>query len=99
MDTLQLKVRFQHDKVFLQAIKSYVKKWKYTHHILYHFHGIGSLIDFRKVQTWWFPDLEETYVFRNHPFIIKDILEIFLRDNYKELFKYYKHYINQKERE
>ena len=32
MDALYLKVKFQHDKVFLQTIKSYVKKsWRYIH--------------------------------------------------------------------
>ena len=35
MDTMALKVRFKHNKLYLQAIKSYVKKsWKHTYHIL-----------------------------------------------------------------
>ena len=54
-------VRFQHDKMFLQAIKSYKKKkWKYTYHVLYYFDGLGYMKDMRKIRCWWLPDLEGT---------------------------------------
>ena len=98
MGTMALKERFQHDKMFLQAIKSYVKKnWKYTYHILYSFHELDIMAYMRKIRIWWFPNLEGTYVFRNRAFIVKDILEIILREYLKELFRYYEHYINETE--
>ena len=98
MDTLALKMEFQHNKLKLQAIKSYVKKnWKYTYHILKNFNDLEFMTYNRKIQVWWLPENGAIYDFRHRGYIVKDILEIFLREYLKELFRYYEHYINETE--
>ena len=88
MGTMALKERFKHNKLYLQAIKPYVKKnWKYTYHILYYFHDLDFITSAMKtIRAWWFPDLEGYIYCRNRPFKIEDILEIFLREYLKELY-------------
>ena len=64
------------------------------YHILYSFHDLDIMTWSKKRRQWWFPNLEEYqyYYFRHRPFKIKDILDIFLREYLKELFRYYEHY-------
>ena len=65
MDTSELKERFKHDKIYLLATKSHVKKyWRSTYHIL-KFHDIAFMKDMRKIRVWWFQNLEVDYYFRN----------------------------------
>ena len=98
MDTYKLKVEFQKDKIYLQAIKSYVKNhWKYTYHILKNFHDLNFINHSKQRRCWWFPNVERTFMFRNREFKIKDILEIFLREYTEELFNGYEKYCNQEE--
>ena len=98
MDTYKLKVEFQKDKIYLQAIKSYVKNhWKYTYHILKNFHDLNLIIRSKRQGCWWFPNVERSYMFRNREFKIKDILEIFLCEYTEELFKGYETYCNPTE--
>ena len=98
MDTLALKMEFQHYKLKLQAIKSYVKKnWTYTCHILKNFNDLEFMTYNKKIQVWWLPEKFAIYDFRHRGCIVKDILEIFLREYLKELFRYYEHYINETE--
>ena len=41
MDTFKLKQKFKHDKLFLMAVKSFVKReWKTTYHFLKNFHDL-----------------------------------------------------------
>ena len=41
MDTDSCKEQFKNNKLFLSAVKSYVKKeWKYTHNIMEEFHDL-----------------------------------------------------------
>ena len=98
MDTPELKERFKHEKLHLLATKSYVKKyWISTYHILKYFHDLAFMKDMRKIRVWWFQNLEVDYYFRNRTIKIKDIMETFLREYLKELFRYYEHYINEPE--
>ena len=49
METPELKERFKHNKLYLQAIKSYVKKnWRYTYHILKNFNDLEMMTYNRK---------------------------------------------------
>ena len=98
MGTPALKERFKHDKVYLQAIVSYVKKfWKNTYHILKNFNDLEFMTYNRKIQVWWLPENGAIYDFRHRGYIVKNMLEIFLREYLKELFRYYEHYINETE--
>ena len=46
-------------------------------------------------RAWWFPQNDWTYTFRNREFkVLKDILEIFLREYLEELFNGYEQYLN-----
>ena len=79
MDTYKLKVEFQKDKIYLQAIKSYVKNhWKYTYHILKNFHDLNFINHSKQRRCWWFPNVERTFMFRNREFKeeIKEHLQI-----------------------
>ena len=41
MDTFKFKQEFKHDKLFLMAIKSFVKReWKTTYRVLKNFHAL-----------------------------------------------------------
>ena len=51
----------------------------------------------RKIQVWWLPENGAIYDFRHRGYIVKNMLEIFLREYLKELFRYYEHYINETE--
>ena len=98
MDTYKLKQEFQKDKVYLQAIKSYVKNnWKFTYHILKNFHDLNFINKSKRERCWWFPNVERTFMFRNREFKIKNILEIFLREYTKELLNGYEKYFDVEE--
>ena len=98
MDTYKLKVEFQKDKIYLQAIKSYVKNhWKHTSHILKNFHDLNFINHSKQRRCWWFPNVERTFMFRTREFKIKDILENFLREYTEELFNGYEKYLNTEE--
>ena len=98
MDTYKLKQEFQKDKVYLQAIKSYVKNnWKFTYHILKNFHDPNFINKSKRERCWWFPNVERTFMFRNREFKIKNILEIFLREYTKKLFNGYEKYFDVEE--
>ena len=86
MDTYKLKQEFQKDKVYLQAIKSYVKNnWKFTYHILKNFHDLNFIHKSKRERCWWFPNVERSFMFRNREFKIKNILEIFLCEYVEQL--------------
>ena len=56
MDTFKLKQEFKHDKLFLMAIKSFVKReWKTTHHFLENFHDLTHMKCCKEMREWWFP--------------------------------------------
>ena len=91
LDTEQLKEEFKKNKLFLSAIKSYVKReWKNTYHILRQFHDLEEFKHYKKLGVWWVPNFENNYYFRNRAFRIKDILEVFLREYVKKLISEYK---------
>ena len=95
MGTFKLKQEFKHNKLFLMAIKSFVKReWKTTYHFLKHFHDLTYMKYCKNKREWWFPQNDWTYTFRNREFQVKDILEIFLREYLEELFKGYEKYCN-----
>ena len=95
MDTSKLKQEFKHNKLFLMAIKSFVKReWKTTYHFLKHFHDLTYMKYCKNKREWWFPQNDWTYTFRNREFQVKDILEIFLREYLEELFKGCEKYCN-----
>ena len=95
LDTYKLKQEFKHDKLFLMAIKSFVKtEWKTTHHFLKNFHDLTYMKCCTEMREWWCPQNDWTYTFRNREFQVKDILEIFLREYLEELFKGYENYCN-----
>ena len=95
LDTYKLKQEFNHDKLFLMAIKSCVKReWKTTHHFLKNFHDLTYMKCCKEMLEWWFPQNDWTYTFRNREFNVKDILEIFLREYTEELFNSYEKYCN-----
>ena len=49
MDRSDCKIELLNNRLFFQAIKSYVKKnWKYTYHILKHFHHLNYIIFSKK---------------------------------------------------
>ena len=97
----KLKQEFRHDKMFLQAVKSYVKNnWKYICHILKNFHDLNYIIRCKKDRCWWLPDVKEHYTCLEAEYLykVKDILEVFLREYVEELFRFYEHYCeNQSE--
>ena len=98
MDRSDCKIELLNNRLFFQAIKSYVKKnWKYTYHILKQFHHLNYITFSKKNNCWWFPNVNGTYVFRNKAYNVKDILEIFLREYTEELFRGYENYLNQEE--
>ena len=69
MDNDSVKEQFKKNKLFLSAVKSYVKKeWKYTHHIMEEFHDLEKMKLFRHSRVWWFPDGERYYMFRNREY-------------------------------
>ena len=89
MGTPALKERFKYDKVFLQAIVSYVKKnIDCIENLLYFFHDLEFMNRSKKRVEWWLSDLEGTFVFRNRTCMVKDI---------REQLRYYEHYINEPE--
>jgi len=95
MDTSKFKQEFKHNKLFLMAIKSFVKReWETTYHFLKHFHDLTCMKYCKNKREWWFPQNDWTYTFRNREFQVKDILEIFLREYLEELFKDYEKYCN-----
>ena len=95
MGTFKLKQEFKHNKLFLMAIKSFVKReWKTTYHFLKNFHDLTYMKYCKNKREWWFPQNDWTYTFRNREFQVKDILEIFLREYLEELFKGYEKYCN-----
>jgi hypothetical protein len=96
MDTYELKVKLQTNKIYLQTIKSYIKNhWTYTYHILRNFHDLNFINHNMQQRCWWFPNVERTYMFTNREFKIKNILEIFLREYTEKLFNRYETYCNQ----
>ena len=98
MDTFKLKQEFKHNKLFLMAIQSVVKReWKTAHHFLKGFHDLSYMKRCKEMREWWFPQNDWTYTFRNREFKIKDILEIFLREYTEGLFKGYEKYCNPEE--
>ena len=98
MDTFKLKQEFKHDKLFLMAIKSFVKReWKTTYHFLKNFHDLTCMKYCKNKREWWFSQNDWTFTFRNRDFKVKDIMEIFLREYLEELFKGYEKYCNQEE--
>ena len=95
MDTYKLKQEFKHDKLFLMAIKFFVRReWKTTHHFLKNLHDLSCMKCSKEMREWWFSQNDWTYTFRNREFQVKDILEIFLREYIEELFKSYEKYCN-----
>ena len=99
MDTDSCKEQLKKNKLFLSAVKSYVKKeWKYTHHILEEFHDLEKMKLFRQMRVWWFPDGERYYMFRNREYKIKDLWEVFLREYMKQLLNGYENYCNRNKR-
>ena len=53
MDTFKLKQEFQHDKLFLMAIKSFVKReWKTTYHFLKNFHDLTYMKYCKNKREW-----------------------------------------------
>ena len=72
MDTFKLKQEFKHDKLFLMAIKSFVKRErKTTHHFLENFHDLTYMKCCKEMREWWFPQNEWTFTFRHREFKIK----------------------------
>ena len=56
LDTYKLKQEFKHGKLFLMAIKSFVKReWKTTHHFLKNFHDLSYMKCCKEMREWWFP--------------------------------------------
>ena len=97
MDTYKLKQEFKHDKLFLMAIKCFVKReWKITYHLLKKFHDLTYMTYCKNKCEWWFPQNDWTYTFRNREFKVKDILDIFLREYTEELFNGYEKSLNIK---
>jgi len=95
LDNKSLKEQFKKNKLFLSAVKSFVKKeWKYTHHIMENFHDLEGMKLFRHLRVWWFPDGERHYMFRNREYKIKDLWEVFLREYMKQLLNGYENYCN-----
>ena len=95
MDNDNVKEQFKKNKLFLSAVKSYVKKeWKSTHHIMEKIHDLEDMIFFRQYRVWWFPDGERHYMFRNREYKIKDLWEVFLREYMKQLLNGYENYCN-----
>ena len=96
LDTFKLKQEFKHDKLFLMAIKSCVKReWKTTNHFLENFHDLSYMKCCQEMRKWWFPQDDWTYTFRNREFKVKDMLDFFLHEYTEELFKGFETYCNQ----
>ena len=95
LDTDSCKEQFKKNKLFLSAVKSYIKKeWKYTHHIMEKFHDLEDMKFYRQLRVWWFPNGERSYMFRNKEYKIKHLWEVFFKEYLKQLFKGYENYLN-----
>ena len=98
MNKNDYKIELLNNRLFFQAIKSYVKKnWTSTYHILKNFHDLKYITWSKKRNCWWFPDVRGTYTFRNKAHSVKNILNIFLCEYTEELFRAYENYLNQEE--
>ena len=72
MDTSKLWQKFKHDKLFLMAVKSFVKmEWKTTHHFLETNHAITYMKCCKEMRERWLPQNDWTYTFRHQEFKIK----------------------------
>ena len=93
LDNEHLKEQFKKNKLFLSAVKSFVKKeWKSTHHMMENFHNLDYMKLMREIRRCWFPNGENTYYYRSIPYIIKDPWEVFFKEYLEQLLNGYENY-------